>query len=107
MNLQGRVEQISASLAGDEKVLVKAVVGLELIAFWPSTEPMVVDYECVPRDSESMNSQPGMVGYVMQPGDTLWDVAKEYHTTVDQVLEVNKVCEEEIVSGDMLLVVPR
>ena len=49
MNLQGRIEQISASLAGDEKVLVKAVVGLELIAFWPSTEPMVVDYECVPR----------------------------------------------------------
>lgn len=107
MNLQGRIEQISASLAGDEKVLVKAVVGLELIAFWPSTEPMVVDYECVPRDSESMNSQPGMVGYVMQPGDTLWDVAKEYHTTVDQVLEINKMNEEEVVSGDMLLVVPR
>ena len=40
MNLQGRIEQISASLAGDEKVLVKAVVGLELIAFWPSTEPI-------------------------------------------------------------------
>ena len=107
MNLQGRIEQISASLAGDEKVLVKAVVGLELIAFWPSTEPMVVDYECVPRDCESMNSQPGMVGYVMQPGDTLWDVAKEYHTTVDHVLEINKMNEEEVVSGDMLLVVPR
>ena len=48
-----------------------------------------------------------MVGYVMQPGDTLWDVAKEYHTTVDQVLEINKMNEEEVVSGDMLLVVPR
>ncbi len=43
--------------------------------------------------------------YVIQDGDTLWDVATEYDSSVDEILEINNLDEDDILSiGDEILV---
>lgn len=37
----------------------------------------------------SMNQGPGAMQYTIQPGDTLWDLANEYQTTVEDILDAN------------------
>jgi peptidoglycan DL-endopeptidase LytF len=37
----------------------------------------------------SMNSGPGMTQYTVQEGDTLWDLANEYDTNIEDIMAVN------------------
>ena len=41
----------------------------------------------------------------MKKGDRLWDVAKRFHTTVDHVMEMNELDQEEVKEGQRLLLV--
>ena len=44
-------------------------------------------------------------GYVVRDGDTLWNLAKENYTTVDEIMEVNNLGSDQIKKGDRLLIV--
>ena len=48
---------------------------------------------------------PGMIGYVVKPGDNLWKIAKSYHTTVDAIKDINDLDSDSISVGDHLLIV--
>ena len=41
------------------------------------------------------SSQPGIVIYFAEESDTLWDIAKRYHTTTAEIAQVNKIDEDE------------
>jgi len=56
-------------------------------------------------DTEKMKAMPGIVGYLVQPGDSLWDVAKRFHTTEKSILEANELPGDAIKAGDCLILV--
>ena len=35
--------------------------------------------------------------YVVQPGDTLWDLAKKFNTTVDDIIELNDIENPDLI----------
>ncbi|MCD8077553.1 MAG: LysM peptidoglycan-binding domain-containing protein [Lachnospiraceae bacterium] len=47
----------------------------------------------------------GVVGYLVQPEDTLWKIAKKYYTTVERIYEVNPELTGEPEAGTWLLLV--
>ena len=55
-------------------------------------------------DYEKIRKIPGIVGYVVKEGDTLWSIAKTYFTTVESIREQNEEVSE-IKPGDKLLIV--
>ena len=44
---------------------------------------MIQGVRSEPADLERLESMPGIVGYIVQPGDSLWKIAKKFHTTVE------------------------
>ena len=58
-----------------------------------------------PADLQKLQQMPGIVGYIVQPGDTLWNIAKKFHTTVDNIMAANGLTEERIHPGDRLILV--
>ena len=52
-----------------------------------------------------MKAMPGIVGYLVQPGDSLWDVAKRFHTTEASILAANDLPGGTISAGDCLILV--
>lgn len=40
-------------------------------------------------DQEELNRRPGMVGLRFQEGDSLWEIARTYHTTIDEICRTN------------------
>ncbi|WP_026487062.1 DUF3794 and LysM peptidoglycan-binding domain-containing protein [Caldanaerobius polysaccharolyticus] len=50
--------------------------------------------------------RPSITVYMVQKGDELWDIAKKYRTTVDDILEHNNVQREDIKSG-LKLIIPK
>ena len=47
---------------------------------------------------------PGIVGYIVQQGDSLWDIAKTYYTTPGRICELNGLESEEIKPGKRLII---
>ena len=107
INLHGMLEQVSASLIGEKEIEIKAVAALDLLVFDRMEEPIVSGYETGERTPSLENLialAPGMVGYVVQEKETLWDIAKKFFTTVEAIMEVNQKETEQVQTGDMILI---
>ena len=44
---------------------------------------------------------------MVQPGDTLWDIAKSFYTTVEDICQLNELEEQEVPPYRPLLLVKR
>ena len=103
--LENGVEQLTAVMAGGDTVEVKAVVSLELLVLQPVCQPVIKRAEALPLDVKKLQEMPGIVGYLVQEGDSLWTIAKRFHTTVDNIISTNNLASEVIHPGDCLLLV--
>ena len=91
-------------MTGDKEIEVKAVAALDMISFERIEEPIILDYESEEIDWKAWSREPGMVGYVVQPGETLWDIAKNFLTTIGSIIEINKKENEQVKAGEILLI---
>lgn len=99
------LEQLSAVMANGEEAEVKVVVSMDAIVFDKIREPVItaVREEVIP--AQYYEKLPGMIGYIVKPGDTLWKIAKKFHIRVDELLEMNERGTEEVKDGEKLLIV--
>ena len=58
-------------------------------------------------DQGKIRSLPGITVYIVQPEDTLWDIAKRFYTTTEEISSMNELENEEISSGMPLLLVKK
>lgn len=103
--LQTSLEQLSVNLAGGAEAEVKAGILLNVMAFDRVSVQHITGVTELPPDLEARRAQPGFLIYVVQPADTLWDVAKACHTTIEQMGELNHLSQQEVRTGQKLLVV--
>ena len=103
--LSPALEQISAVMLGGDTVEMKAVVSLDLLVMGQSCENVIRNVREEPIDMEKLKRMPGIVGYLVQPGDSLWKLAREYHTSVEDIMSVNQLGSSEIRPGDKLILV--
>ena len=68
---------------------------------------MILEVREEPLDKEKLKNMPGIVGYVVQPGDTLWKLARPFHTSVEEIMETNHLTESRIDPGDRLILVKK
>ena len=45
------------------------------------------------------------MGYLVQENDTLWDIAKRFHTTIETIVATNELPSETVRPGDSLILV--
>ena len=64
----------------------------------------VVDVLEKPLDLEQMDKRPGIVGHIVQEKEDLWELAKQYMTTVEGIMNVNELENENVKIGDKLLI---
>jgi len=101
------VEQISAVMLGNDTVEIKATVTLDIFVVNPVCEQVILGIREEPLDMEMLKKMPGIVGYVVQPGDSLWKIARKFHTSVEEIMETNGLGTSSIYPGDKLILVKR
>lgn len=100
-----RVEQVNANMISTSEVEVKSVVALQTIVFRTEKKAFISQIDELPMDMEKMNAAPMIKGYVVQKGDTLWKLAKENYTTIENIMKVNELPSDQIKQGDRLLII--
>lgn len=103
--LEPGLEQLTAVMAGGGQAELRGVITLDMFVLQPETRQIILQAQVHPVDTEKMKAMPGIVGYLVQPGDSLWDVAKRFHTTEKSILEANELPGDAIKAGDCLILV--
>lgn len=98
------VEQLQVSLAGGEAVDIKAILTFDALLRRTKMQKVILSAEAQPADWEEMEKRPGVVGHIVQPGEDLWGLAKQYMTTTESIMEVNHLENESIKTGEKLLI---
>lgn len=101
--IQGSLEQLTAVMMGGDAVEIKAVVSLDLLVLQPLEIPVISAIQEKPVDFERLQQMPGIVGYIVQPGDTLWDIAKDFHTSQATIMDANGLTKAAVSPGDRLI----
>ncbi len=101
--LQSDITQISILMLDSSEVEAKVVLSLCAIVFTNKSLNAITAISEVPLNLENFNNMPGLVGFIAGPNDTLWDIAKEYNTTPESIMELNGLTSNQIHKGDKLL----
>jgi len=99
------MEQLSAVMMGGGSIEVKATISLDLLALQPVCEQIIISAADSPMDLNNLQKLPGIVGYIAQQDDTLWKIAKKFHTTIDTIMATNGLTESTVKPGDRLILV--
>ncbi|MBR4026206.1 MAG: DUF3794 domain-containing protein [Lachnospiraceae bacterium] len=90
-----KLEQLQVNLLDNTEYEIKAVLQMALLAEQVLQFEKIVEIEERPFNIEELQKQPGMIGCVRKEGEDLWDIAKRYHATAENIIEI----------GDKVLVV--
>ena len=97
--------QLSAAMLDQSHAEIKASIGVNILAFAQELFEHITEVGEEPLDLELLQQLPGLVGYIVKKGDTLWNIAKEYHTTVDAIMTTNQKKSDDLQIGEKLLIV--
>lgn len=101
------LEQLSVMMLDSEEIEVKAGIGLNAIVFDRIRERIITDVEEQEIAIEKIQKMPSMIGYTVKPNETLWEIAKRFHTTRKSLQELNGLEDEYVKRGDKILIMKK
>ncbi len=104
VRLSSCADSVTVNVMDATHLEVKAQISLSAIAFNLVSEKIITDCEVVEVNPE-FKKLPGIIGYIVRKGDSLWEIAKKFNTTVDSIKKVNSLEKDDIFPGDKLVIV--
>lgn len=86
--LEYKIEQMQVNLLDSTEYEIKAIIEIGVLAVEKNQLSNIVEIQEEPLDMDRVQRQPGMIGYVKKEGEDLWDVAKKYHASASNILEI-------------------
>ena len=97
------IESAEASIEGNT-IAVKAVVLAFSRVNYITHKEFLVDI--TPLEDEAPIKKASIIIYVVQAGDTLWKISKNYYTTMDILCKINEIEDSESVKVGQKLIIP-
>lgn len=104
-DLKTGIDQLSLTMIDSEEVEVKGILSLCAMVLRKIEEPMITDITVEPVDFERLQEAPGIVGYIVKNGDSLWSIGKEYRIPIQQIKEMNDKENDEVKAGEKLVII--
>ncbi|MEG0297174.1 MAG: DUF3794 domain-containing protein [Clostridium sp.] len=100
--IKASVENLDAAVEANT-IAIRANICLTAKVCYKVEKEWVVDI--LESNEEKPEIKASVTLYVVDKGDTLWGLAKKYHTTVDAILKLNDIEDEEnLVTGQKLII---
>lgn len=98
------LEEVNYNVVNGEQVEVKVNIGASCEAYCIKAIDVIENIEEL-EEEVNLTTRPSLTIYFMQPEDTLWRVAKKYHTTVQRIMETNQIEDPIAVKpGDHIII---
>lgn len=106
-HLRADLEQLSTTMIDSDEIEVKIVINLNALVLKQTDTGIIRGIEERELDREKLRSMPGIVGYQVQPGDSLWDIAKKFYTTIENISQLNGLENENVRPYDTLILMKK
>ena len=61
--------------------------------------------DVVANDEEKKSKKCSVTIYCINKGDTLWNLAKKYNTTIDEIMNINEIeNQDELIAGKKIII---
>lgn len=101
--VKANLESIDASIEGNS-IAIKATIILSGKILYEVNKEFVSDI--IEEEGEMPEKKASITIYVVGEGDTFWDLAKKYNTTVNDLIKINKVEDPEHIEQGQKLIIP-
>ena len=99
------VDHCSYSMNGSAEVEVRYILGIATKVIKTSQVELITKAETASYTASKAQSRPSVVIYFCQKGDTLWEIAKRYRTTIHKLVAANKIDNPDyILPGQQLMI---
>lgn len=105
--LHTELEQLSTTMADSSEIEIKLIMNVNVLVVEQTQEQIIDHVDEAPLDMEKIQNMPGITVYFIKPGDTLWDIARTFYTTVEQIKEMNGLETEEVQTSQPLILVKK
>lgn len=102
--LECGVDQLQVNLLDNSEYEIKAAISIGALVLQKREISVMESCEEAPFP-ETQEEQAGIVGYIVQTGEDLWDIAKKYHTTMDDIIATNGMSVPKVKPGDRIIIV--
>jgi len=94
-------EHLSYTLSGDRCLELRLINSLS-VKCMSSDKTEVID--AIEENDAPLRELPSVIIYFVQAGDTLWDIAKRFHTSAEKIAEYNNLSSDLIKPGQKLMI---
>ena len=105
--MESGIDQLQVNLLDSDRYEVKATIAMSVLALKEERFEKIVDIRTEPLDEDALQKQPGLTGYIAQGDEDLWDVAKNYHPTEQDIITTNGLKTSKLRMGDKILIVKK
>lgn len=89
------IDQLTTAMLDSNEIEVRSMLNLDVVVFRQWQEELIERITEQDLNLQMLEQMPGVVCYIVQPGDSLWDIAKKFYTTVEEIQKMNELGEEE------------
>ena len=97
------LESLDATIEANT-IAIRATLSLNVKVCYKINKDWIVDI--VENNEEKVSKKASVTIYVVNKGDTLWDLAKKYSTTIDLLTEINELDSSESLTQGQKLIIP-
>ncbi len=102
-DLKAQILHTSYSLNSAGEAEIRCAVSFSAIVSEKTVVELIDEIESSPLEAENKK---GIVIYFVKPKDTLWDIAKKYYVSQEELLRVNSLDSTAVIDPGMKLIIP-
>ena len=106
IDISATVSDLNYSLISDREAEIRAIIDYSVFSLMDNSTEFVASAE-IDEETE-IRSLPGITIYTVKKGDTLWNIAKNFNTALNDILSVNLIENPDaIYPGQRILILKR
>ncbi len=105
VEMQYAVDTLSFLMKNGKEAEIQAVISLQTMAAAAYSTELIREIEEREYDMGVWNTQPSIIGLTLMPGDSLWSIARQFHTTTERIRQLNHLETDDIAEKTKIIIV--
>ncbi|MDI6604745.1 MAG: DUF3794 domain-containing protein [Thermoanaerobacteraceae bacterium] len=98
-----KISHVSYEIIAMKEVELKFIMDVYVDIFYEESFDVLTDIKEVEEARYEKNKH-SITIYMVQKNDNLWDIAKKYRTSKDEILNINEITDEKLIAGTKLII---